>query len=76
MKTKPFDLKAALAGAPVVTKDGHKVINVGVNPYVVRATVVEDKGTVDTTFTATGIYSLLCEDGYDLLMLDEEGGEE
>lgn len=55
---KPFDLKAALAGAPVVTRDGRKVTNVTQFPVGEQpvAAVVEGSDEIDT-FTEEGVFN-------------------
>ena len=78
MKTKPFDMQAALNGAPVVTRSGRKVFSVGFDTYPIYAKI--DCGNhhyAEETFTESGRKygdSLVSPD--DLFMLDEEGGEE
>lgn len=69
MKTKPFDIQEALAGHPVVTRDGRKVIRIAHFPeakgYPVLALI--DKEYYALTFTEAGSY---CGEscGYDLFL--------
>ena len=78
MKTKPFDMQAALNGAPVVTRSGRKVFSVGFDTYPICAKI--DCGYhhyAEETFTVSGRkYGDALESPDDLFMLDEEGGEE
>ena len=68
---KPFDLKAALSGAPVVTRDGREVTQ------LVRfdgATTYSLAGLLDGriyTFTGVGKYSIGSENDQDLFMREE-----
>lgn len=77
MKTKPFNMEAALNGAPVVTRDGRRVRDIQYSPYPINATIENSDGTdLSTNFTLEGHFfgkSVSCRD---LLILDEEGGEE
>ena len=76
MKTKPFDMEAALAGAPVVTRDGRRVINLQfAKTYPIEATIVnDDETTFHDIFTKDGcIWDNGLQSDFDLFMLDEEG---
>src|SRR5208283_267064 len=55
---KPFDLQKALAGAPVVTRDGRRVIGLVLLPAKGKypfAGVIEGSETVDV-WTRTGVF--------------------
>jgi hypothetical protein len=73
MRTKPFDLKEALAGAKVVTRDGrevtelHHYVNITNTEYVLCGRI----GTLFETWATNGEFS---SDGsciLDLFLLDE-----
>ena len=77
MNLKPFDLEKALAGAPVVTRDGRKVLEIfafkrliallGVSEQPVMALVEGDDSPV--RFTVNGNYfSSSASSDYDLFM--------
>jgi hypothetical protein len=79
MKTLPFDLEAALAGAPVVTRDGREVsrlikrdVNAYTTPYVLEAYVPSGMGTPDRmTFTENGSWhDNAREEDADLFLVD------
>ena len=78
MKKKPFDMEAALAGAPVVTRDGRRVLSIGFDSYPLTAKIEwENDDYYEDTFTVSGRrYGDHLESLDDLFMLDEEGGEE
>ena len=75
-----FDLTEALNGAPVITRDGHKVVDVqlrqgGFEPYVVRATVLGEEfleGRMRRYYTRTGQFLTSIPSDKDLFMLIEE----
>lgn len=75
MKTKPFDLKAALAGAKVVTRDGRDIVNLKrwsenyTGTYPVSADIV---GGHHSVWTATGKYQSSIESHkWDLVLVDD-----
>lgn len=75
MKTKPFDLRAALNGAPVVTADGKRVTGIRYKTYPICGTVVLNPGDQERlTFTLDGRMNIRSKTDLDLYMLDEEGG--
>lgn len=77
MKTKPFDMQAALNGAPVVTRSGRKVLSVEFDSYPLSAKIEGDNYNYEDTFTVSGRkYGDCLESPDDLFMLDEEGGED
>ena len=78
MKTKAFDLQAALAGATIVTRDGRKVRNIKYVGYPINATIENPDGTEHTTnYTKDGRYFWgKSVSPRDLLILVDEGGEE
>lgn len=78
MKTKPFNMEAAFAGATIVTRDGRKVRNIQYVDYPIKATIENPDGTDHTTnYTKDGRYFWgEPVSPRDLLILDEEGGEE
>ncbi len=79
MKTKPFDLRAALAGAKLVTESGNEVVDF--RPIPARdlrwdkpfeAKVIYEDGTFSwLTFTAKGENSITDFSESDLLLVDE-----
>lgn len=72
---KPFDLKKALAGHPLVTRDGQKVTGFGVSqstdyPYQARVLVCSGE-SIAQTFTASGQYCMaLGKTQWDLFLAD------
>jgi hypothetical protein len=83
MNTKPFNLQDALAGKPVVTRDGRKVVSIarleGGFPYSVVAVLQGNgesalPGSGDVkTFTTTGTFSVVqTESAHDLFMAAEK----
>ena len=77
MKTKPFDIQAALNGAPVVTRSGRKVLSIEYDTYPISVKVEwEDGDPYEDTYTVSGRRYVSRETPDDLFMLDEEGGEE
>ena len=76
-KMKPFDLTAALEGAPLCTRDGREVQNfrfVGDHPvYMYRATVDLKDGTKvgDFSYTKNGGFCDSSIDDDDLFMVEE-----
>ena len=70
-KLKPFDLTAALAGAPVVTRDGRKVLQIAHFPMAAKlfaiVVVVEDND-FPTTLDANGKYMHDLDREVDLFM--------
>jgi len=71
---KPFDLNKALAGEPVVTKDGYKVMDIhyfsGLTSKFKVIAHIENNFSVDT-FTVDGKYSEEGITGMDLFMADQ-----
>lgn len=69
---KPFNLQEALAGNPVVTRDGRKVKIAGYNPDAKNNEMVI--GWVDNvveTWSIEGIYDSMVASNYDLFMAAE-----
>lgn len=70
MKTQPFDLQKALAGHPVVTRDGRKVIRIAHFPeaslYPVAALIDKQDGPL--TFTESGNRICCLHDHFDLFL--------
>jgi hypothetical protein len=69
MNMKPFNLEAALAGAPVVTRDGQAVAGIHhfttvEDDYVLGAVV---NGSLET-FSAEGAFNITRHHGLDLFM--------
>ena len=75
---KPFDLKAALAGAKVITRDGREVFSVRHYPdNPVWRTVLadvrgEDGVIINLDYYSNGRYRSVREDVEDLFMAEEE----
>lgn len=81
IKTKPFDLEKALKGAPVVTRDGHRVEIIGYDPLRMKYPVLFKVENDPLMFSATdkGISWASSHSLFDLFLLDEEtqeGGEQ
>jgi len=76
MKTAPFDLELALAGHPLMTRDGDTVfgfeaMNVPVGAYKYAAVI--NNNPFCTTFTEDGYYWKDCSEyGADLFLLVED----
>ena len=69
---KPFNLEEALAGKPVVTRDGRKVKIAGYNPE--SADILMVVGWVDNlveTWSSEGRYTESGDGGFDLFMAPE-----
>lgn len=78
IKTKPFDLQKALNGAPVVTRDGHRVEIGSYNPKTRFGLEFKlNSHPIFLTADSKGNYFYF-ESTFDLFLLDEEtqeGGE-
>ena len=80
MKHRAFNLTEALNGAPVITRDGHKVVDVELRkgsfePYVLQATVLGEEfqeGMIRRFYTRYGQFLSGCETDKDLFMLKQE----
>lgn len=72
MKLKPFDLEAAKAGAPVVTRDGHKAriicFDTNDDDYPLVVLVAYDEGEMPESYTIKGQYLLDSDHRLDLFM--------
>lgn len=76
---QPFNLQRALTGAPVITRDGHRVISVQYSPNIqdsliplVVSVAWESEATLTYRCTANGRYYMNTESIYDLVMDDDE----
>ncbi len=72
---KPFNLERALAGAPVVTRDGGKVLDIKKwktmpvpHTYPLICLVEQEDGIFTVTYTLEGRYCKEVDSLYDLFM--------
>ena len=80
MKHRAFNLTEALNGAPVITRDGHKVVDVEMRkgsfePYVLQATVLGEEfqeGRIRRYYTRYGQFLSCKPTDKDLFMQKEE----
>ena len=80
---KPFDLEAALAGAPVITRDRNPAFNVYQleaeehRAYPIAVAVITADGALQLiTVTESGQYRAGTTHGYDLFMADDAGNKD
>ena len=75
---KPFDLKQALSGKPVVTRDGRKVLEIyhfktAAQPFTVRAVIDGPEKPIIQQYTEDGITSaVFVSSSLDLFMAPEK----
>lgn len=74
LQMKPFNLERALAGDPVVTRDGHRVTDLryfnrqGILYPIIGVLEVDDANPEVETWTLYGRFRTHCDSDYDLFM--------